>query len=258
MAQGKGALNPPSRDNEDLPLMTLLASATLPAAAVALCLLFGACPRSPRQESGQVKFRSPSLVDFENDPRLRLIIWPDYPQKIKDEGIQGWVYVKALIDTNGAVKETKVAKSTHPFLDTLALKAVNRWEFTPAKEESGRPVRSLVAFPVEFDPEQLVLPGYPEIALFALIEGTVVLKLRLDSDGAVREALIIRAPHPVLADSSKEMAKNWMFPRYPECTVMVPITFTIIGGVRYETSREDKPRWKVPPEIRVELLWPEE
>ena len=62
--------------------------------------------------------------------------------------VQGTVVVKALVGTDGRVRETRVAKSV-PMLDAAAVAAVRQWRYSPAISH-GRPVAMWVDTPVQF------------------------------------------------------------------------------------------------------------
>src|SRR5258707_963266 len=55
---------------------------------------------------------------------------PDTRQDVRQARIQGVVVLKALIDTNGDVKEFSLV-SGHPLLAPAALEAVKQWKYQP-------------------------------------------------------------------------------------------------------------------------------
>ena len=74
---------------------------------------------------------------------------PDYPHKLKRDGVSGVVAVKVLIDETGSVTECTVSKSTNPEFDGAALDAVKRWKFKPAQKD-GNPVKAKLLIPIQF------------------------------------------------------------------------------------------------------------
>lgn len=73
-----------------------------------------------------------------------------YPKECQEEGIQGRVVVKFVIDKSGRVTNARVTKSVHPYLDKEALRVVNsmpRW--TPGKQK-GKPVKVTYTVPLMF------------------------------------------------------------------------------------------------------------
>jgi len=73
---------------------------------------------------------------------------PEYPDRAREAMVQGTVVVKALVGTDGRVRETRVAKSV-PMLDAAAVAAVRQWRYSPAISH-GRPVAMWVDTPVQF------------------------------------------------------------------------------------------------------------
>lgn len=73
-----------------------------------------------------------------------------YPDEAKQNAIYGKVYVKFIIDTEGAVTNVEVVKGVAPILDQEAVRVIKllpRW--TPAKQ-SGKPVAVSFVIPVNF------------------------------------------------------------------------------------------------------------
>lgn len=72
-----------------------------------------------------------------------------YPEIAKRAGIQGRVFVKALIDTNGNVADAKVIKGIGGGCDEAAIEAVKQTTFIPGKQK-GLLVNVQVTVPILF------------------------------------------------------------------------------------------------------------
>ena len=72
-----------------------------------------------------------------------------YPESAKEEGIQGKVYVKLIVDENGDVSFTEVLKGVNEDLDKAAVDAIKKTKFIPAMKDN-KPVKCEVAIPVMF------------------------------------------------------------------------------------------------------------
>lgn len=72
-----------------------------------------------------------------------------YPQTAKDAGIEGKVFVKAIIDEKGNVLETSILKSVNADCDKAAMDAIKQTKFTPGIKDN-KPVKSEVTIPVMF------------------------------------------------------------------------------------------------------------
>lgn len=75
---------------------------------------------------------------------------PKYPRLARKRGIEGRVLLHVMIDRQGAVTELSVERSSgSALLDRAARKAVQRWQFVPARQ-NGVAVASYVRVPIDF------------------------------------------------------------------------------------------------------------
>jgi protein TonB len=72
-----------------------------------------------------------------------------YPQTAKDQGIQGKVFVKVIIDEKGNVSETSILKSVNKDCDKAAMDAIKKTKFTPGIKDN-KPVKAEVTIPIMF------------------------------------------------------------------------------------------------------------
>jgi TonB family protein len=73
---------------------------------------------------------------------------PVYPPIAQSARVQGVVILEALIDESGNIANARVMRSI-PLLDTAAMEAVSRWQFTPT-ELNGRAVAVIMTVTVNF------------------------------------------------------------------------------------------------------------
>jgi len=76
---------------------------------------------------------------------------PVPPSDIAEIGIEGFVFVDAMIDREGRVREPRIAGSI-PALDRAALDAVRQWRYEPP-QQNGKPVSVAITLIVPFGPE---------------------------------------------------------------------------------------------------------
>jgi TonB family protein len=69
----------------------------------------------------------------------------EYPQLLKERGIQGDVRLKVFIKPDGSVKDTELLGG-NPILAQSAQKSVRQWKFSPLNSDSS------VEVVVHFDP----------------------------------------------------------------------------------------------------------
>lgn len=72
-----------------------------------------------------------------------------YPEIAKRAGIEGKVFVKVVLDTDGTVLSTEVAKGIGAGCDEAAVEAIKKVEFTPGYKD-GVPVKTEITIPVIF------------------------------------------------------------------------------------------------------------
>jgi len=66
-------------------------------------------------------------------------VLPVYPEKLRQQGVEGVVELRVSIDKKGIVQGATVLESIHPYLDYAALQALRQWEFEPVLRKK-RPV----------------------------------------------------------------------------------------------------------------------
>jgi TonB family protein len=66
---------------------------------------------------------------------------PRYPQRAIKEQVEGFVRMRLLISTTGRVERHEIiAAQPEGYFERSILEALPSWQFTPAVDESGRPV----------------------------------------------------------------------------------------------------------------------
>jgi TonB family protein len=90
------------------------------------------------------------FVKVDSMPVMIHVVEATYPDSAKSAGITGKVWVKALIDSTGIVRNVVVSKSSgYDELDDAAVKAVWKCKFKPALLD-GKPVAVWIAYQVTF------------------------------------------------------------------------------------------------------------
>ena len=82
-------------------------------------------------------------------PKLLKRVEPIYPEVARKAGIEGQVFVKALVDTNGYVIHVEVLRSTNPVFEQPAVDAAKKFVFKPGYQRD-KPVKVWVAIPFKF------------------------------------------------------------------------------------------------------------
>jgi TonB family protein len=77
-------------------------------------------------------------------------VMPIYPELARARGIEGQVVIEAIIATDGHIEpDIKVVHSI-PALDAAAIEAFRKWQFSPARDATGKPLRVFLQAPVRF------------------------------------------------------------------------------------------------------------
>jgi TonB family protein len=146
---------------------------------------------------------------------------PSYPRGVATDAK---VVVHAFVDDDGRVCFVRILHGLEPFAE-YAIEAVKRWTFEPASTK-GTPVGVWVEIPFEFrfsgarldpsdryeepKPVSRVYPRYPEFAKEARIEGRVVLRVWVDTNGEVINVKITEGVTG-LNEAAVEAIKHWKF-----------------------------------------------
>lgn len=73
-----------------------------------------------------------------------------YPKDAVKQKIQGRVLVTFVVDTDGSIKDVKVAKAVYPSIDKESVRVVKKMpKWTPGKKD-GCPVRVQYTLPIAF------------------------------------------------------------------------------------------------------------
>lgn len=91
----------------------------------------------------------PDFVPVEKMPVPVKQVVPEYPEIARRAGVEGTVWIKALVDKEGKVKKAMVQKSDAEIFNEPAINAAMQYVFTPAIMNSG-PVAVWASIPFRF------------------------------------------------------------------------------------------------------------
>jgi protein TonB len=105
---------------------------------------------------GSLDVRPPIVVDTHVEPaKLVERTKPAYPRLARTARIEGIVVLEGTVNVNGRIDNLH-AVSGHPMLLEAAIKAVEKWKYSPAKVNGHfvpQPVRIEVRFRLEYPNE---------------------------------------------------------------------------------------------------------
>ena len=70
-------------------------------------------------------------------------------------------------------------------------------------------------------------PAYPSDLVESGVEGTVVLKGRIGTDGLIDDVAVVSAPHPGLGQSAMDAVRQWEFTQTLLNCTAVPVNLTV-------------------------------
>ncbi|MEZ4415394.1 MAG: energy transducer TonB [Gemmatimonadota bacterium] len=116
------------------------------AAGAGLVVLLGAC-------SGERRIEQPVPLYGESPV--------EYPLELWDQGVEGEVVLRVLVDEDGAIDSVAVETSSgHQGLDSAAIEGVRSMQFTPARL-NGRRTDAWARVPVRFSKKPRSEGGIP-------------------------------------------------------------------------------------------------
>jgi len=72
-----------------------------------------------------------------------------YPQEARDQGLEGRVLLRFIVEKDGTISDLQVARSAGDILDEAAFDAMSGVEFSPGLQR-GEPVRVQMVMPIVF------------------------------------------------------------------------------------------------------------
>jgi len=73
-----------------------------------------------------------------------------YPKQPQRMGIEGTVFLRFVINTDGSIQDVEVVRSVDPLLDQAALEVIRNSPRWKSALHHGRPVRSRMTIPIKF------------------------------------------------------------------------------------------------------------
>jgi TonB family protein len=202
------------------------------------------------------------LIKFEGDavravgeikpPKLVKEVPPRYPEVARQARVEGIVILEAKADEQGNVVDAKVLRSI-PVLDQAAVDAVKQWKYEPMLID-GKPRKIIFTVTVRFvlhegtkedameafaagavraikdiKPPKLVkevAPVYPEVARQSEVQGVVILGVKTDEKGQVKDLIVLRSI-PLLDQAAIDAVRQWVYEPMVIDGKAVSVVFTV-------------------------------
>jgi len=89
------------------------------------------------------------VYEVDEPPQPIVQVQPEYPEVARKAGLEGRVIVAAVVDENGNVIQASILYSGNPIFNEVALNAVKKIKFKPARLKD-KPVKAIVRIPFVF------------------------------------------------------------------------------------------------------------
>lgn len=176
-----------------------------------------------------------------------------YPEVALRDSVEGRVILQFVVATDGSAENPVVLQSPDDRLSEAALAAVLASSFVPARQ-GEQPVRARMSLPIVFrlrapapavtrQPPELIgglvelqrRTRYPNQARRMGIDGEVIVRLVVTTDGTARDATCVSGPHPSLCDSAlRSVGESRFVParengRFVEAENELPVRFLLLN-----------------------------
>jgi TonB family protein len=160
-------------------------------------------------------------------PHLTRAPRPSDPRPEEEEAPPADVEVEVVVDQSGEVVFPRILSTPDPRLVPAAIEELNRLRFSPPKKE-GQPVATRLRATLPFSNQhweiydskavdelpqlkKSVVPHYPEFLRRGGGSGTVELEFVVDTEGRVRDIMVMRTAHPAFAEAATDAIRQWVF-----------------------------------------------
>ncbi|HUG11834.1 MAG TPA: energy transducer TonB [Opitutaceae bacterium] len=134
---------------------------TLILACVATVVLSGPVVAADSAYPPSATARVTKVIEVAGTDRAPVVlkaVIPQYPWKLRRDGIEGIATVDMQVDSSGRVVSAELVRATTPEFGRLALAAAKEWTFVPASA-NGKPTTMRVRVPFSFTTPELVAMG---------------------------------------------------------------------------------------------------
>lgn len=183
-----------------------------------------------------------TTVHFTLDTKPRDYVSPKYPYAALEFGFQGFVVVQFGVKSNGGVRNlsTAAALPTEVFEDA-ALEAARQFRFDSNRFLKSDRLHHKFNFLLDSEPNNLVIPVYPEQAKEEGLQGHAIVNFDINSEGTVEGAYVVYSSDRLFDQPAAEAASQFTFdPNKPAQNVHHKIEFILNRNHRALTKEVPK------------------
>lgn len=193
--------------------------------------------------------RVTTTVPFTLDSSPKVYVRPVYPEGALELGYEGYVVVRFGVKQNGGVRrlETAGALPADVFNDA-GMDAARQFRFATERFSTSETVQHKFTFSLDSEPNNLVMPEYPDEAKEQGLQGHVIVEFNIDSDGSVDGADAIYANERVFENPAIDAVKKFTFDSNKPAR-------NVLHKVEFILNRDYRPIFKEVPEYPREAVF---
>lgn len=216
--------------------------------------------------------KTAAVKGAEATPRLLAVTPVVTKERVAPTGQPPVVRMKLSIDAEGAITRAEPEGEVKPAVAAVIREALKGWKFAPARA-GGAAVAAEITMPVlcerpapadigQRSPPKVLKqtrPDYPMALRRAGLRGEVVLDFEVDTDGRVRNPVVVTSNSPAFDEPAITALRQWTFQpaqqngKPVKAKLRVPIIFELGGGGRDAYQVQEKvDQKKLPEELRYD------
>ena len=175
-----------------------------------------------------------TTVNFTLDSNPRDYVAPDYPRAALEFGFQGYVVVKFAVKGNGEVRNLSTAAAVpSEVFEEAALGAARLFKFDTDRFSKRERIHHKFVFSLDSEPNNLVLPEYPEEAKEDGIQGHAIVNFDITSEGTVDNAFVAYSTDWMFDQAAVDAVSQFTFdPDKPAKNVHHKVEFVLDRNFR--------------------------
>ncbi|MYD46220.1 MAG: TonB family protein [Gammaproteobacteria bacterium] len=183
-----------------------------------------------------------TTVDFTLDSNPKDFVSPKYPYAALEFGFQGYVVVKFDVKSNGKVRNfsTPAAVPAKVFEDA-ALEAARQFRFDSNRFLERQTMHHKFIFSLDSEPNNLVIPEYPNQAKEEGIQGHAIVNFDINSEGSVDRAYVVYSSDSIFDQPAVDAVSQFIFdPNKPAQNVYHKVEFILNRNLHALTKKVPK------------------
>lgn len=183
-----------------------------------------------------------ATVNFTLDSNPRDYVSPKYPHSALEFGFQGYVVVRFAVKRNGAVRNLSTAAAVpSEVFEDAALGAAGQFNFDSNRFLKSETIHHKFVFSLDSEPNNLVIPEYPDQAKEEGIQGHAIVNFDITSEGTVDREFVVYSSNSMFDQPALDAVSQFIFdPNKPTQNVHHKVEFILNRNHRALTKAVPK------------------